>query len=318
MAHSAPKKSFLAKNKVEQPLLLFVRLTEKFEYMKQLAFLFCLAASVTYAQTNDGIFHLNKEFKINPDGTIRMNASDAKVTITGSSRTTAHVVVDRVVTTKGISFGHEEFAMDITENDGDLQIRERSNSVSVGIIGYHYEKYTIQIEAPEGTSLIIRGDDGDYRIGNIDGSISLNLDDADVELSGCSGSNFEFRLDDGDIVMDEGKGKLRIDADDADIRISNGKFTQIEADMDDGDLLIDTSLAENGDYRIYAQDGLVALTVLQGGGSIHVRHDDGRVTADSGFSTVESSEDRTNLKLGSGTARVDIRADDARVKLTSR
>ncbi len=286
--------------------------------MKPFTILFCLVATAAFAQQDDGIFHLNKEFKINPDGIIRMNTSDAKVTITGSTRTNAHVVIDRVVTTKGFSFGHEEFAVDITENDGGLQIRERSNSVSVGIIGYHYEKYNILIEAPEGTSLIIKGDDGDYAIRNINGNVSLDLDDADVELNECSGSNFEFRLDDGDIVMDEGKGKLHIDADDADIKITNGQFTQIDADMDDGDLVIDTSLAENGDYRIYAQDGLVALTVTQGGGAFDVRHDDGRVTAGSGFSTVESSEDHTTLKLGSGSARVDIRADDARVRLATR
>jgi ferric-dicitrate binding protein FerR (iron transport regulator) len=186
------------------------------------------------------------------------------------------------------------------------------------MIGYHYEKYEITLEVPEGVSLNVRGDDGDYRIRNVDGSIALDLDDADVELSACSGDDFRFRLDDGDIVMDEGKGKLDVDADDADVHITNANFTSIIADVDDGDLQIETSLADNGDYVINAQDGLVALTVTKGGGKFDVRHGDSRVTTEGNFTQIDRSDNRTSLVLASGNARVDIRADDGRVRLVKR
>jgi hypothetical protein len=270
------------------------------------------------SQDKGGNFHLDKEYKISPTGSVHLNSSDAKVYITGSSRTTAHVKIDRESTTKGLTFGHEEFSVDVNEENGDLRIREHSSSVSIGVVGYHYEKYTITIEAPEGTNLLVKGDDGDYRIRNINGAISLDLDDADVELIQCSGSKFEFRLDDGDIKMDEGKGRLEIDGDDADIRIRNARFSYVDAKVDDGDLLIETSLDDAGEYRISAQDGLVSFSVSAGGGKFDIHHDDGRVFADTGYKTEEDSEDRTRLTLGNGSAKVDIRADDARVRLTSK
>ncbi len=281
------------------------------------ALLFLITIAVS-AQTKDGIFNLDREYSMSPKGTIKLNSSDAKVYITGSSRGTAHVKIYHQVTTKGVVFGQEEFAVDIAEENGNLSIRERSNSTVVGVIGYHYEKYTITIEAPEGASLLVKGDDGDYQIKNVDGAISLDLDDADVELTGCSGDNFRFRMDDGDIVMDEGKGKLEIDADDADVRIENANFTSINADVDDGDLVIETSLANSGDYLINAQDGLVALTITQGGGKFDIRHGDSRVTTEGNFTQVERSENSTRLLLASGNARVNIRSDDARVKLVQR
>lgn len=288
--------------------------------MKILMGVLCLISGFTaIGQTNaDEEYHLDKEYPINAAGVINLNSSDAKVTITGSNRKNAHVKIDRVVTTKGLTFGHEEFTVEVTAQNGDIQIKEHSNSVSVGVVGYHYEKYTILIEAPEGISLVIRGDDGDYRIKNVDGSISLNLDDADVDLSECSGNKFVFRIDDGDINMDEAKGSLEIDGDDSDIKIRNANLTFIDASLDDGDLVIETSLVDNGQYRIDAQDGLVSFTVLKGGGNFSIRHDDGHINADDNFNTVEDSENNTRLTLPSGTAKVDIRADDARVRLSRR
>ncbi len=288
--------------------------------MKSIISVFCMFLSFSVAAQNiDGKFHLDKEYNLSSTGTVELNCSDAKVDITGSTRKTAHVKIDREVSTKGIVFGgHDEFSVDVTEQSGDLEIRERSNSVSIGMIGYHYEKYTITIEAPEGTSLKVKGDDGDYWIKNINGAISLQLDDADVDLAQCSGSKFLFRLDDGDITMDEGKGSLELTGDDSDVKIKNANFTFIDAKVDDGDLIIETSIADNGEYFIDAQDGLISFTITKGGGKFDIHHDDGRVITEGQFTTEEDSENRTKLMLASGTAKVDIRADDARVKLIKR
>jgi hypothetical protein len=269
-------------------------------------------------QNKEGNFHLDQEYKVSPRGTIKLNSSDGKFYITGSNRSTAHVKIDREVVTKGLTFGHEEFSVDVTENNGDLEIREQSNHVSVGMIGYRSEKYTIHIEAPEGVRLLVKGDDGDYWIRNIDGNISLDVDDGDIELTQCSGSKFDFRLDDGEITMDEGSGSLDIDADDADVEIKNATFTTVHANVDDGDLIIETSLADDGTYFIDAQDGLVSLAITKGGGKFDVRHDDARVITEGDFNIVENAEDRTRLTLASGEAKVDIRADDARVRLMKR
>lgn len=278
-----------------------------------------LSFSLCYGQTvKTGDYHLDENYKIAPKGLLKLTCSDAKVSITGSNRTDVNVKVDREVEIKGVYTGTDEFSVDIDESNGNLTIRERQNSRHVGIVGYYNERYTIKIEAPKGVSLVLQGDDGDYIIQSIDGMIDADLDDADIEITGCNGDDFRFRLDDGDVKMDKGRGSLDVDGDDSNVDIRNAAFTKINAEIDDGDFIVETSLADNGDYYINTQDGKIIFTVTGGGGRFDIRHDDANVRADASFSAVEESEDRSRFTLASGNAKVDIRADDANVKLARR
>jgi Putative adhesin len=285
--------------------------------MKNLILLFAslyLLAFSAQSQSKEGDFHLDKEFKINASGLVKLNCSDAKVQITGSDRSTAHIKIDRNIESKGLFFGNREFTVDITEINGNLDIKERSNG-NVSMIGYYNVKYTITIEVPEGISLKVNGDDGDYFLKSVNGSIDMNIDDADVHLTSCTGNDFKFRLDDGDIKMDQGRGKIEIDGDDSDIDIRNASFTSVSADVDDGEFSIQTSLADNGNYSVNTQDGLISFTVLGGGGTFEIRHDDSRVTAENGFVLEEKTDNRTRFTLANGHAQIDLKADDAKVKL---
>lgn len=288
--------------------------------MKPIVTLILLAiTSVSLAQTTKtGDYHLDQDYKVNPKGVIRLTCSDAKVFITGSDRTNVNVKIDREVETKGWSWGTDEFSVDVDERDGNLTIRERSQSTHVGVVGYHHERYTIKIQAPKGVSLILNGDDGDYIVEAIDGAIDVDLDDADIEITQCNGDDFRFTLDDGNVKMDKGRGSLEVDGDDTDIDIRDAAFTRITADIDDGDFIVETSLSDNGDYYINTQDGRISFTVLSGGGRFDIRHDDASVRADGSFDAVEESEDRSRFTLPSGNAKVDIRADDASVRLARR
>lgn len=277
----------------------------------------CLFNIVAFAQAD---FHLDKEYKANATGTIDLIASDAKVFITGSKRATVHVKIDREVTSKGVIFGDDDqqFKVEVTESDGDVKIRERKKGNTVGVIGVYSEKYRIEIEAPEGMNLSVRGDDGDYFIKNVNGTMDMSLDDADVELAGCGGSKFTFRLDDGNLKMDQGKGSIDVDGDDSDLQIYNAAFKSVQADIDDGDIRIETSLAEKGEYVMSVEDGSIAMTVLSGGGEFDIHHDDGHVNADGAFKTVQESENTTRLILANGSAKVNLRGDDARIRLAAR
>ncbi|MFZ1809189.1 MAG: DUF4097 family beta strand repeat-containing protein [Cyclobacteriaceae bacterium] len=272
--------------------------------------------SITLWAQKEGDYHLDKEFDLNPTGSIDLSSSDAKVFITGSSRKNVHLKIDRTIVTKGLFFGGDEFAIEIDNSNGNLKIRERSSSSSYGIVGYYNEDYEIKIEAPEGASISIKGDDGDYLIKNINGSIVMGVDDGDIDLQGCKGNRFRFRLDDGNLNMDQGRGAIEVDIDDGDVRIMNGNFTKVVADIDDGDFNIETSLSDNGEYDIRAEDGSVSMVVTKGGGQFDVRHDDARVIAEGAFDVHEKSESFTSLKLANGTAKVNIRADDARIRLS--
>jgi Putative adhesin len=285
---------------------------------KLLTIALMFSAALSFAQTTKtGDFHLDQDYKLSAKGSITLRCSDAKVFITGSDRTNVNVKIDREVEAKGMTFGDNEFTVDIDESSGNLTIRERSSG-SVGIVGYYHERYTIKIEAPKGASLILDGDDGDYFVTNINGAIDADLDDADLELTGCGGDDFRFQLDDGDVKMDQGRGSLQVDGDDTNIQIRNAQFTKISAEIDDGDFIVETSLADTGDYYINTQDGKIQFTVTSGGGRFDIRHDDASVRADDSFSAVEESEERSRFTLANGNAKVDIRADDASVRLAKR
>lgn len=107
-----------------------------------------------------------------------------------------------------------------------------------------------------------------------------------------------------------------MEVDDGDIEIKNGNFTSIVADVDDGDFVVETSLSDKGEYNIHAQDGLVAMSILGGGGEFNIRHDDARVFAEGGFDIREKTETYTTVSLPKGSAKVDIKADDAKVRLS--
>ncbi|MBX2941121.1 MAG: DUF4097 family beta strand repeat protein [Cyclobacteriaceae bacterium] len=284
--------------------------------MKILLTIIGFLISITLWAQKEGDYHLDKEFDLIANGTIELSSSDAKVTIVGTSRKNVHLKIDRTIVTKGFFFGSDDFAIEIDNSNGNLKIEEKANSSSHGIVGYYDEDYEIRIEAPEVASLFIKGDDGNYEIKNVNGSISMRVDDGDVALFGCKGDKFGFRLDDGNLEMDQGKGTIEINVDDGDVNIRNANFSKIVADVDDGDMIIETSLADNGEYNIRVQDGLFSMFVTKGGGQFDVHHDDARVTAEGAFDVYEQSETFTGLKLQHGTAKVDIRADDARVRLS--
>jgi hypothetical protein len=285
--------------------------------MKHLFFAFFMLCFVSALIAQDGNFSLDKTYTIDKSGIIDLRCSDAKVFITGSARNDVHVKIERKVSAKGWSASSGNFSVEIDEQSGNLKIHERQTGSNVSVGGYYKEDYRIDIEAPQGVSLSIRGDDGDQFIKNINGAITLSVDDADVELAQCKGKDFNFRIDDGDIRMDGGKGNLEITADDADIEIYHAQFTSIKANVDDGDLIIETSIDDDGIYKIHAQDGSIALNITEGGGQFDIRHDDTHVSTHGPFKSLVQRDEFTQLSLSGGQARVFVTADDARLKLTA-
>mgnify|MGYP001799834649 FL=1 len=270
-----------------------------------------------HSVAQDSEFKLNKNYPISVTGTIEMSSSDAEVTVKGTDRKDVSVNIYRKVTVKGVSFGDRDFKVEVFEDNGNLIIKERTRG-SVSMMGYRREEYTIDIEAPRGISLVIEGDDDDYLIQNIGGSIALDIDDGDADLRNCSGSDFDFDFDDGDIRMDGGKGKIRIKSDDGDVSIRNASFTDVEASMDDGDVEIETSLADNGNYFFRSNDGGIYLDVSNGGGEFLIYHDDSRVSFSGDFEVDRDDEDETRLRSRRGSAKVKMRVDDGRVEINTR
>jgi hypothetical protein len=276
-----------------------------------------LLLSVATATAQDDSYQLDQTYPMSPTGTIDLRASDARVTITGSKRKDAHVRVERKVTAKGLTAGKRDFRVEVTTEGGNLKFREYQTGENITVVGYYKVDYRITIEAPEGASLQVDGNDGSYTITNVDGNVALELNDFDARLSGCSGDSFRIRTNDGNLVMDEGRGTLDLDGNDGDVDIRNGRFERIEAKWNDGDINIATSLTNSGSYRINSQDGSLDLTVTGGGGVFDITHDDGSVSQKGNFTTLLQEENRTRLQLNGGSAQVRVQAGDANVRLTA-
>ena len=137
------------------------------------------------ALSQDSEFKLEETYKIDPKGTLELYSDDANVDIIGSDRKDVHVYIYRKEIVRGLRVGADrDFEVYVDERDGDLIIRERESSGhSFMTVGVQMEDYEISIEVPRGINLELRGDDDDYVIEDVDGSITLEVDDGDATES---------------------------------------------------------------------------------------------------------------------------------------
>ena len=263
------------------------------------------------------VYNLDKTYEVDADGLLKLTSSDAKVYITGNDRTDAQVKIYRNM--KGsLNLGTSSFAVDIQADNGSLVITEKYSGSMINIAGSSGEEYKIEIEVPENMRLDIKGDGDKYEISNISGAIEMHLDDADADLKACNGKDFRFTFYDGDISLDKGSGNLFVKADDGDLRIAEGKFDKINATMEDGDLVIATTLTNNGEYFYDIEDGNLILSFTDGGAKVDIAHEDTQIDVSSDFIPIRQSENRTRLALGSSNANVEIRAEDAMIRMTTK
>ena len=268
-----------------------------------------------FAQTDE--YHLDEVYPIDAGGTINLVSDDADVWITGSDRDDVRIIVDYRLTVKGLSIGQsDEFEMIVEQRNGDLYIREKPRDIGVSfMIGESEEDYTIEIQVPHDVHLDIDGDDGEYEIVSIDGSLRADVDDSEFRIADCNGGDFDFSMDDGRLEMDGGNGRLRIEADDGDVRIDGGAFTDISAESDDSDIEITTSLYDNGNYRFEMDDGDLTLNITGGGGEFNIDHDNADVHTTRHFEEMRDDEDLAIYRLMGGNARVKIESDDGDINL---
>lgn len=268
------------------------------------------------AQSTDE-FNLDEVYAIDQNGTVSLQSDDARVTITGSDRSDVRVVVRYKREVKGFTIGDgDRFEMIVEERGGDLAIyeKERDNGSRLSV-GSVKEEYEIRIEAPRSVAFNLEGDDETYRIAGIDGSIRLDADDTDIELSDCNGDDFSFSMDDGSISMDGGSGRLVIELDDGEARIMNGNFNEIELEGDDSNITITTRLDDEGSYRFDFDDADLQLNIIGGGGDFDIRHDNADISVGREFEEVLDDKNRSIYRLLGGNAKVSIDTDDGDIDL---
>lgn len=277
-----------------------------------IVFTFILSFGV-HAQGNE--YNLNETYDIASDGTLYLNSDDAEVQIEGTDRSNVHLLVHRQVEVDGMEFKSEgEFKMEVENRNGDLHIRENDGTQRM-MIGVVREEYQITLEIPHNVTLNIGGDDDTYQIWNINGNLSLNADDSEVELQDMTGDDFDFDIDDGSIRMDGGQGALKLRMDDGEFAVRQAEFTEIDAESDDGDMYIETSLADEGFYLFELDDGDIEFGIPDGGGVLDIHYDDSEINTDEKFEKMSSGEERFLYRLPGGNAQIEIGIDDGNLEL---
>ena len=284
--------------------------------MKNLLLVLLITGTTFSFAQKSNEFHLDQSYKVNKSGTIELLSDDADVSIIGQSRSDVAVVINRVVNQGGLRFGDAEFYVEVKEINGNLHIIEHSESNGV-MVGYISEDYEIKILAPKGINLDLRGDDDEYKINNIDGSIKIDADDAEITIGSCNSTYFDFDIDDGEIHIDKASGTLKARLDDGELKILNAAFTNIDFVGDDSYVYIATSLSASGDYNLRGDDAEFEIDVLGGGGTFTISHDDGHIRAGSAFDLTYESDNKSTFKLPGGTSQVNFRGDDLSVRLSA-
>ena len=206
-------------------------------------FIFLFAFSLSFSQTKE--YELDETYPIDEGGRIELHSNDADVTIKGSDRDDIRLVVHREIDQRAWPKrkNQENFFIEVELAEDEAIIREvfrNKFDMSWGINYVNEKRYTIDIEVPRGLDLAIYGDDDDYLIEDIQGSILLHSNDGDAELRHCTGSSFEFRLDDGDVYLSDGRGKLDVRGEDGDFTFEDCNFEEVRARIDDGSLFLAT------------------------------------------------------------------------------
>lgn len=281
-------------------------------------FLFALTLSFSFGQMKE--YRLDESYPINENGRIELHSNDADVTIKGSDREDIRLVVHREIDQRAFPKrkNQENFFIEVELAEDEAIIREvfrEKFDTSWGLTYVNEKRYTIDIEVPRGLDLAIYGDDDDYLIEDIQGSILLHSNDGNAELRHCAGSSFEFRLDDGDVYLSDGRGTLDVRGEDGDFTFEDCDFEEVRARIDDGSLFLATPLYEGGRYDFDTEDGDIDLEILDGGGEIDVYMSDGRVRFGNEFEVKKETEHRTQLYLPGGDAQVDIETDDGNVRI---
>ncbi|MDX1670898.1 MAG: DUF4097 family beta strand repeat-containing protein [Balneolaceae bacterium] len=265
-------------------------------------------------------FQLDETYPLESEGIVKLQSSDADVKILGSSRDDVHLVVNYTMEITGFALEEgDRFGMNIRQDDGQLIIEEKERELpnATASIGFTKVEYTITLEVPEKIHLDIAGDDDTYRISNVDRSISLDADDAGVELRNCEGEDFFFEMDDGDLQMDRAAGRLKLVMDDGAADIARGSLRDLNVDMEDGSVSLATELFDDGRYRLSMDDGRLDLSIVGGGGIFRIDHDNTRFNVAEPFTLTEEGDTHKTYRLAGGNAEVQIRIDDGRIQLNT-
>lgn len=291
-----------------------------------------------------------KTFEMKPEGLVLVYSDDGPITINSWDRDEVEVTMKKTAwgrSRRDAERNLDDIEIDFSQRGNNLYIREipgRGYNVRLGLLDLFRgrvefgTRISFEINLPRSMNLDLTSDDGDIRITEVQGEMSLNTDDGDIILYDVNFTRLDVEIDDGDfraenvkpvqsytnsiilINCDDGEIVLRnvetetidMNLDDANVIMRDVTVTNITADLDDGDFEADISLGGNGRIRIWSDDGTVELWLPeQISAQLNLFANGGRIRTNFPLD-VERDEGESWVRdiLGNGNANIRIETSD--------
>lgn len=245
----------------------------------------------------------HETFDVNPDMRLVLEHGDGDVEISPWDQDTLEVKVRYRARASNVGWSKSTgFKVDFQQEGNKISvIAHEPRRVNVGISSYREYEYRFTIKAPGYLDLNLEGEDGDVVIGDWTGSISLDLEDGDVELSNIDAPRTELTLEDGDLEIDGIRGHLDIELEDGDVEIFDCETERGRIRAEDGDITVDRC---SGSFEVAIADG-DAQFMEMAAREVDIRSGDGTVE----LALVPAEGLDLQVRVGDGDVIVDLDRD---------
>ncbi|MFQ6091458.1 MAG: DUF4097 family beta strand repeat-containing protein [bacterium] len=239
-----------------------------------------------------------KNFKMDPGGTVKVTANGGYVRITAWDRSEVSIKMAKYARGRSKREAQrrlEEIVVVIEQRGDRLTIRERkpeSRSFSIfdlfdpdtwAQLGGRIAWVDFDLTVPRETNCIIITDEGDVTVSHIEGEINIDTDEGETELRRICSDRLSVMTDEGEILLEHIRGqgsssssRVKIDTDEGDAELVDVKVDRVEIESDEGDAVADMLRCQRLDF--YSDEGTIEadLDILPGG-DYRCRTDEGEI-----------------------------------------
>lgn len=276
---------------------------------------FGLIASSTCIAYEDTVV---REFDFSGKADLRIIAEDSDVLYRGEDRDTVAVEVRRVFHKLNEEEAQEflpYLILDFLESDEGLSIDTKPDFRRQDWRTMRYSQQVI-IHGPRKINFTAAIEDGDLKLGSIEGTVTVNLEDGDFDFESIDGP-LVLNLEDGNAKGSRLSGVATLNVEDG--NTSFGQFLgKITADIVDGDMDVEFSDTPSGNCWIDIEDGQLKLKLPESiPANLILKVEDGKTRMGNlGSSVLLSSNSKNQIfALNGGGVEIAISVEDGNIDI---
>lgn len=249
----------------------------------------------------------------------------------------------------------EDLQIEISDQPGQLSIRqvpgvEEHNFRFFDLFdpdrwshSSHTSRIDFELKVPRQCQLFLESDEGDITVRQIDGEVSADSDEGNIDLENLAGGEVSAETDEGEINCRNfqlADYRLQLSSDEGTVRASDIVARSVWAETDEGDIVLlrvnagggklssdegDIDLEalrfDEGSWNISTDEGDVELIIpANADAEITLESDDGSIRSDFALQRLanDDNRERRSGRIGEGRARLEIYTDEGDIGLRRR